>query len=170
MTYNNRLRMRDLFMNPSLSGVFPQFTANDLQNLNSFAQTEERVQRYLVAALNGKIMADGTIAVKGKHQAVLTRVRSLQSLIERFINNMPAVASALRKNTPLYLPYATISQLGDIKSSAGKIKAMREVMENFQYNSELGALNSVKNEKAALFERHKLKWEEKVGYKESTRR
>ncbi len=62
--YNNRLRMRDLFMNPKLAGVFPQFEPGErLQNVYSFAQTEKRVRDYLVAALNGKITADGNIAV-----------------------------------------------------------------------------------------------------------
>ncbi len=53
--YNNRLRMRDLFMNPQLANVFPQFNSGKpLKNVYSFAETEESVQNYLVAALNGK--------------------------------------------------------------------------------------------------------------------
>ena len=163
--YNNHLRMRDLFMNPKLAGVFPQFEPGErLQNVYSFAQTEKRVRDYLVAALNGKITTDGGIAVKGKQQTVLARVRSLQSIIEGFVNGMPKVVQALRKNVPLYLPYATLKQLEETKSSAGKIKAMRAVMDNFQYNSDLGALNSVKQEKPEHFNRNKKAWEKKVGY------
>ena len=114
--------------------------------------------------LNGKITADGEIAVQGKQRIVLKRVRSLQATIESFINDMPKVVKALRKNTPLYLPYATLKQLEETKASAAKIKAMREVMDNFQYNSDLGALNSVKNEKPEQFARNKRAWEKKVGY------
>lgn len=164
--YNNSLRMRDLFMNPKLAGVFPQFALGErLQNVYSFAQTEKRVQDYLVAALNGTITADGSIAVKGKQQAVLSRVRALQAVIEGFINDMPKVVQALRKNTPLYLPYATLKQLEDSKTTAAKIKAMRAVMDNFQYNPDLGALNSVKKENPEQFDRNKKAWEKKVGYR-----
>lgn len=164
--YNNLIRMRDLFMNPKLAGVFPQFDPGEkLQNVYSFAQTEKRVQDYLVAALNGKVTAEGEIAVKGKQSAVLSRVRALQAVIESFINDMPKVVQALRKNTPLYLPYATLKQLEETKTSAAKIKAMRAVMDNFQYNSDMGALNSVKNEKPEQFAKNKKAWEKKVGYR-----
>lgn len=164
--YNNLIRMRDLFMNSKLAGVFPQFDPGErLQNVYSFAQTEKRVRDYLVAALNGKITADGDIAVKGKQPAVLSRVRALQAVIEGFINDMPKVVQALRKNTPLYLPYATLKQLEETKTTAAKIKAMRAVMDNFQYNSDMGALNSVKNEKPEQFARNKKAWEKKVGYR-----
>lgn len=164
--YNHSLRMRDLFMNPKLAGVFPQFAPGKrLQNVYSFAQTEKRVQDYLVAALNGTITAEGAIAVKGQQQAVLSRVRALQAVIEGFINDMPKVVQALRKNTPLYLPYATLKQLEETKTTAAKIKAMRAVMDNFQYNSDMNALNSVKNEKPEQFAKNKRAWERKVGYR-----
>ena len=164
--YNNLIRMRDLFMNEKLAGVFPQFDPGErLQNVYSFAQTEKRVRDYLVAALNGKITSDGEIAVKGKQQTVLSRVRALQAVIEGFINDMPKVVQALRKNTPLYLPYATLKQLEETKTTAAKIKAMRAVMDNFQYNSDMGALNSVKNENPEQFARNKKAWEKKVGYR-----
>ena len=163
--YNNQLRMRDLFMNPKLAGVFPQFEPGErLQNVYSFAQTEKRVRDYLVAALNGKITADGYIVVRGKQPAVLSRVRSLQAIIESFINDIPKVLQALRKNAALYLPYATLKQLEDTKTTGAKIKAMRAVMDNFQYNSDLGALNSVKQEAPERFNRNKKAWEKKVGY------
>ena len=93
--YNNNLKMRDLFMNPNLDGIFPQFEKGEkLQNVYSFAKTEERVRKYLVKALNGKLLTDGSIAVNGKHQAVLSRVRALQAVIEGFINNTPKVVQA----------------------------------------------------------------------------
>lgn len=164
--YNNRLRARDVFMNSKLAGVFPQFDANEkLKNVYSFAETEERVKKYLVAALNGKVTDDGTIAVKGKKETVINRVRTLQSLIEGFINDVPKVVKALRKNAPLYLPYATLKQLEEIKTTAAKIKAMKAVMDNFQYNADFGALNSVKKEKPEQFARNKKAWEKKVGYR-----
>lgn len=163
--YNRNIHIRDLFMNAQLANVFPQFDAGEkLQNMYSQAKTEERVKKYLVAALNGKITPDGDIAVNGKQAAVLARVRTLQAIIESFINNTPKIVQALRKNTPLYLPYATLKQLEDTKTTAGKIKAMRAVMDNFQYNPDLGALNSVKKENPEQFDRNKKAWEKKVGY------
>lgn len=164
--YNNNLRMRDLFMNPALAGVFPQFKPTDkLQNVYSFAEVEARVLKYLAAALNGTVAGNGELVVHGKHQAVLSRVRALQPLIEGFFNNMPKVAQALRRNTPLYLPYANKKQLEDITTPAGKAKAMRAVMDNFQYNTDLGAPNSVKHERPEQFARNKKAWEKKVGYR-----
>ena len=92
-------------------------------------------------------------------------MRTLQAIIESFINNTPKIVQALRKNTPLYLPYATLKQLENTKSTAAKIKAMRAVMDNFQYNSDMNALNSVKNEKPEQFAKNKRAWERKVGYR-----
>ena len=164
--YNSQLRMKDLFMNPALAGVFPQFTPGAKQkNVYSFAETEEKVLKYLASALNGTITGAGELVVRGKQQTVLSRVRQLQPLIESFFNNIPKVAAALRKNAPLYLPYAARKQLEDIKTPAGKIKALRAVMDNFQYNTDLGALNSVKHERPEQFRKNKSAWERKVGYR-----
>ena len=59
MRYNNRLRMQDLFMNPALAGVFPQFKrGKKLQNVYSYAEVEKRVAEYLAGALNGTITGD----------------------------------------------------------------------------------------------------------------
>ena len=166
MRYNNRLRMQDLFMNPALAGVFPQFERGEkLQNVYSFAEVEKRVAEYLAGALNGTITGEGEITVRGKQQDVLSRVRQLQGLIESFFNDTPKVVAALRRNTPLYLPYATLKQLERLHTTEDKIKAMQAVMENFQYNTELGSLNTVKHEGAEQFARHKREWETKVGYR-----
>lgn len=126
-----------------------------MQNVYSFAEVERRVQEYLSSALNGTVTGDGEITVNGKQKAVLSQVRQLQSLIEGFFNNMPKVVSALRRNTPLCLPYATQRQLANITTTEGKIKAMQAVMDNFQYNTDLCALNSVKHENAEQFAKHK---------------
>ena len=110
--YNNLIRMRDLFMNPQLDGVFPQFTPNkQSQNMDLLTQTEELVRDYLVTTLNGKVTADGDIVVGGEKKTVLIQVRDAQDVIEGFISDMPKVVQALRKNTPLYLPYATLKHL-----------------------------------------------------------
>jgi hypothetical protein len=164
--YNKQFGLRDIFMNPALAGVFPQFEQNErLQNVYSFAETEARVQKYLVGALNATVTGNGEITVKGKHGTVLRRVRQLQPLIEGLFNNMPKVAQALRANTRLYLPYATQKQMEDIKTPAGKQRALKLVLDNFQYNSDLGALNSIKNEPPEQFNRNKKAWETRVGHR-----
>lgn len=164
--YNNQFGAADLFMNPAMAGVFPQFTENDkLKNVYSFAETEKRVQNYLVGVLNGTVTGDGEIVVRGQHQSILNKIRHLQPLIEGLFNNMPKVVQAIRKNTPLYLPYATKKQIEDIKTPAQKQRALQLVMDNLQYNSEFGALNSVKREAPERFAQNKKKWEQKVNYR-----
>lgn len=158
--------MQDLFINPKLACIFPQFSIDEKsQNALTLGEIKKRVAEYLAAALNGIILSDGTLSVKYKTQTVLNRVRHLQPLIEGLYSNIPKVTQALRKNTALYLPYATRGQLENIRDTNGKIKAMRAVMDNFQYNSELGALGSVKKEKSEQFALNKKAWEKKVGYR-----
>lgn len=164
--YNNRIRMRDLFMNEKLAGVFPQFVAKDTaRGAYTLAEIKTKVCEYLAAALNGTVTGAGELSVNGNQRAVLSRVQRLQPLIESLYNNMPKVAQALRNNATLYLPYATRKQIEDIRSTDGKIKAMQAVMDNFQYNDELGTLNSVRKEKPEQFARNKKQWERKVGYR-----
>ena len=164
--YNTQFGMRDLFMNPAMAGIFPQFDPNEkLKNVQSYAETEARVQKYLAGALNGVVTGAGELLVKGQHQSVLNRARQLQPLIEALFNNIPKVLAGIRKNTPLYLPYATQKQLQDIKTPAAKQKALREVLANLQYNTDLGALNSIKNEPPERFAKNKAQWETKVSYR-----
>ena len=51
------------------------------------------------------------------------------------------------------------------RSTENKTKAMREVLDNLQYNESFGALNSIKNESSEKFARNRKKWEAKVGYR-----
>ncbi len=153
-------------MNPAMEGILPQFERGvKVQNVYSFAEVESRVLKYLAGALNGTITGDGELVVNGKQQAVLSRVRQLQPLIEAFFNNMPKVAAAVRQNKSFYLPYANRKQIEETQTAAGKVKVMQSVMDNFQYNTELGSLNSVKHEKPEQFTKNRRAWEKKVGYK-----
>lgn len=153
-----------------MEGILPQFESGEkIKNVYSFAEVERKVLRYLASALNGTVTGDGELVVNGKHDTVLNRVRLLKPLIEGFFDNMPKVAAALRRNVPLYMPYANRKQLEETRTPAGKIKAMQSVMDNFQYNADLGALNSVKKERPDTFTRKKQQWEQKVGYDRSLR-
>lgn len=164
--YNNQFGLRDLFMNPTLEGIFPQFDRNEnLQNVYSFAKTEERVKKYLINVLRASETEDGELAVRGKHYMILRRIQQLAPLIEGLFNDMPKIAKALRANTKLYLPYATIKQMADIRGRAAKQQALKLVLDNFQYNADFGALNSIKNQSPAMFARGKREWEMKVNYR-----
>jgi 16S rRNA G1207 methylase RsmC len=162
----NKYNARELFMNDKLAHLFPQFSQNEqLRNVYSFADTERRVQNYLVRALNGTTTADGEIVVNGQHRSVLNRVRQLQPLIEGIFNNMPKIVKAIRRNTMLYLPYATKKQMEDISTPAARVKALQAIAENLQYNTEMGALNSIKKEVPERFAKNKRAWDARVGHR-----
>ena len=157
---------RDLFMNDKLAHIFPQFSKDEqLRNVYSFAETEKRVQNYLVGALNGTVTAAGEIVVNGQHRTILSRVRQLQPLIEGLFNNMPKIVRAVRQNTSLYLPYATKKQIENIKTPAAKTQALKEIVDYLQYNSDIGALNSIKKEPPERFAQNKKRWETKVNHR-----
>lgn len=164
--YNNQFGMRDLFMNPKLSNVFPQFDRNTV-NGGTLTDTdiESKVKSYLVAALNATVTGQNELTVNGTYDAVLRRVQRLQALIEGIFNNIPTVMQSMQKNTRLYLPYATLQQIADVKSIDGKSKAMQAVIDNLQYNGDFNALNSVKYEKTEEFRRNQRAWEKRVGYR-----
>lgn len=156
-------KARDLFMNPELKGVFPQFERGEkLQNVYSYAEVEAKVLKYLANALNGTIMGDGQLRVNGKQRAVLKQVQRLKPLIEQFFNSTPKIVAAIRHNSVIYLPAANRQRLNDMD---GKVKAMKAVIENIQYNQNLNGLNSIKHEKPETFQRNRRIWENKVGFK-----
>ena len=160
MNYNSRFKMQDLFTNPQMSKVFPQFK-NTTQSVYSFAEVEKRVQEYLKGVLNAKLGDDGLI-VRGKHAAVLRRVNALQGVIEALFNSMPSVAKNIRKNTSLYLPYSTLNQIGELNTSFKKIAAMKAVLENITYNPNFNSQNTI----SPSFKRKQDAWKLKVGFKE----
>jgi hypothetical protein len=166
MTYNNIFKMRDLFANPALAKVFPQFERGaNLQNVYSFAQTERRVLEYLKNVFNGAITGEGKLTVKGKHKDVLRRLTQLQGAIEELFNSMPSVVKNLRNNTKLYLPYATLSQIGSLNTPYKKYMAMRAVLDNIRYNPDFNSQSSIKNPSAQYMKQQNA-WKKKVGFKE----
>lgn len=153
-------------MNPALEGIFPQFDKiENLQDVYSFANTEERVKKYLIRVLRARETDGGELIAKGKQYMILRRVQELAPLIEGLFKDMPKVVKALRANTKLYLPYATIKQMAGISGREAKQRALKFVLDNFQYNSDFGALNSIKNQSPAMFARYKREWELKVNYR-----
>jgi len=159
--------MQDLFMNPKLANVFPQFERGaKVQSVYSFAETERRVLEYLKNVLNGSVTGQGELSVKGKHKTVLRQVRDLQAVIEAFFNSMPSVAKNLRSNTKLYLPFATLQQLESASGYQSKFKAMKAVLENINYNPDFDSQNGVISNSPMPYQKRQELWKKKVGYKE----
>jgi hypothetical protein len=165
--YNDIFKMRDLFMNPKLAGVFPQFERGvRLQNVYSFAQVERRILEYLKNVFNGSVTDEGELIVRGKKIDVLRRVTQLQGAIEVFFNNMPSIVKNLRSNTKLYLPYATLSQIEGLNTAYKKYGAMREVLENVNYNPNFSSQNGIQSPSALPYQKRQDAWKKKVGFKE----
>lgn len=165
MRYNNLLSMRDLFMNPKLGNVFPQFERSvPVQNVYSFAEVERRVLNYLQAALGGQITGRDELVVRGKYKTVLRQVNALKSAAEELFNSMPSIAKNLRKNTRLYTPFASAGQLEDMNDPQSKTAAMRVVLDNIRYNPDFVTKGGAA-ETAGYIRRQQL-WKKKVGYKE----
>lgn len=166
MGYNQRFSMHDLFYNPQLKNIFPQFERGGrLQNVYSFAEVERRVTEYLKNALNGSISGEGELTVNGKHKQVLRQVRGLQAVIENFFNSMPSVVVNLRRNTKLYTPFITVEELKDINSPQKKKQAMQVVLDNINYNPDFESERG-RQGKPLNFRKQQAAWMKKVGYKE----
>lgn len=161
--YNNRFRMQDLFMNPKLASVIPQFDRSEpLRNVYSNAKTVDRVQKYLVGVLNAAVTGKRELTVNGKHKTVMSRVQRLQPVIENLFNGMPTVVKGLRANTRLYTPFASIGELENIKGFPKRLSVIKAVMDNIMYNPDF---QSKGNASPAYIRRQEL-WKKKVGYKE----
>lgn len=164
MFNQNKIKMRDLFQNPEMSNVFPQFTKDDkLQNVYSFDWVDKKVKEYLKSALNAQIVGD-SIIVNGKKENVLKDVQRLKWTIEAFFNNLPSITKNIRRNTEVIMP-CKLKQLKTLQTQEQKLAALNLVLDNLNYNPDFKSLNSVKvyNTKLSFNERQVL-WQEKVGY------
>lgn len=165
--YSNRFKMRDLFANPQLANVFPQFDEKaPLQNVYSFADTERRVLQYLKGVFNGTVTGDGELTVKGKHENILRRTNEMKGVIETFFNSMPTVVKGIRHNTNLYLPYSTLDQIADLNTSYKKLSAMKAVLENIMYNPDFQSTKSRNALPPVSYAKKQEAWKKKVDYKE----
>ncbi len=168
--YYQILGTRELLQNKALASVLPQIPKSYiLQNVYSYAKVEYMVAQYLTGLLqNARYdVADGIIVKKGKHDRVMAQVKQAVPLIEAFFNNVPSVVKNIRRNTKMYLPYATLGEVKEIKTVAGKLKALRLVLENITYNPDLNSENRIAElNKRRTFATAQKAWKNKVGYKE----
>lgn len=157
--YNNRIKMKDLFVNSEMAGILPQYNPNVQEDAGN------RILKYLQTALNGSVTAKGELTVKGQKDVVLRQIKTLVPLLEALFNNFGSVVKNIRSNTRLYLPYVSKKQIADVKSFQNRVRVFREILDNFQYNSDFKSLNSVADEEPSVFARAKREWESKVGYR-----
>lgn len=167
MQNNTYFKLQDLLMNSNLKNVFPQFSADEpLQNVYSFAKVERQILQHLKNALNGSITGNGELLVNGKHTQVLRQVRSLQVTIEAFFNSMPSIAKNLRNNTTLYTTFASSKELEELKTPLQKAKALKQIIDNINFNPNFNSENRLPNLSQRSFERQQNDWKKRVGYKE----
>lgn len=166
MKYSQDFTMQELFTNKKLDKVFPQFKQGKLQNVYSFRDTEERVLQFLKGLLNGRVVNESDLQVKGQHRDVLRRVKASKWLIEDIINNTPAIVKNIRKNAKLYLPYATIDSISGITDYDKKMQALKEVMDNLNYNPDMQGNTRLKSNVPMSYLKRQEAWKKKVGYKE----
>ena len=164
--YSNRIRMRDLFQNPALSQVLPQFEKTDKRNDADRAEwVREKTVQYLCARLNGT-RTEGGITITGTKSVVLRQIRSVRGNLETILKAMPRLVKHCRDNTPLYLPYESVAQIRNLQTNADKNKLIRAVLENVAYNP---AFQSRKGERMDLYQTdepyavRQARWAKKVG-------
>lgn len=167
MIYNNHFKMQDLLANPSLQSVFPQFKCGVfIKNVYSFAEVAHWISEYLINAFSGLLTGDGELVIKGMYKTRFKQISALKPIIEGFFNNIPSVAKNIRSNTKLYTTFATLGQIADIKSPSGKIAALKQIIDNINYNPDFNSQNSVTNKSPIPFQKRQENWKIKVGYKE----
>lgn len=135
MAWNNNFTMQDLFMNPAMKGVVPQFGRREpVQQVYSFAEQKRQVREHLRGLLKASKTQDGDLKVKGKHEEILRRVEAASRTIEQMFNSMPSLSKNLRANTRVYLPFATQQQMADLTDFDSKIEVLRAILQNCEYN------------------------------------
>lgn len=165
--YNNLLTMEQLFRNPKLGKVLPQFPKKmPLRNVYSGAEITSRAQKYIVRALGGSVTGEGEITIKGKQTEVLSRVRQLKPLLESFFNSMPALVSNLRKNTNVFTTYSSAGQIEGIRGKVHideKAALLKDVLDNINFNPAFNSQNSITKLPPSEFAREQARWFKKVG-------
>jgi len=166
MRHNNLFKMQDLFMNPSLAGVFPQFRTVPNHRVHSFAEVEQRMLDHLSGVLGGTKQGRGELTVQGIHSQVLRQVQGLKASIEALFNNTGGVVQGLRNNTNLYLPYATLGQIGSLDTVAKKTQAIKQVLDNLAFNPDFQGRVATTSQYSQSYLKLQEAWKKRVGFKE----
>lgn len=171
MQFNDKFRMKDLFINEEFKNIFPQFTEKDgLKNVYSFEWINKKVKDYLKNAFNGRMVGD-EIIIKGKFKEKFKQIKGMQTLIEDLFNNIPAITKNIRKNAKLITPFQCKSQLKEITDPQKKIQVMQIIFDNLNYNPDFQSQGRFRSEflSSNYFKRQQI-WLEAVGYNNKRRR
>lgn len=171
MQFNDKFRMKDLFMNKELKGLFPQFSRKDgLKNVYSFEWVEKKVAEYIKSVFNGRI-TNGEIIIPGKHKERFKEIKAMKSLIEDMFNNIPVITKNIRNDTRLITPFKCIDQLKEITDPMKKIQVMQIIFDNLNYNPEFLSQDRFSSHVKGLdfFKRQEI-WLNSVGYYNLRRR
>lgn len=164
--FSNNIGMKDLFQNPDMAKIFPQFGPDDkLQNVYSFDWVDRKVKEYLVNALGAKEEGGGLI-VQGKKSNVIKDVKSIKWTIESFFNNLPSIVKNVRRNTKVYTPFSNINQIKKINTNEQKLAMLNIILDNLNYNPDLKSLGNIPvyGTNMNFYERQSL-WVKRVGYR-----
>lgn len=163
MIYSNRFKLRDLFMNPRLEKIFPQFNENEPHaSAQSLKKMRERVKQFVVTALNGCVTGENEITVKGQHKQVLARVKRLAPLLEQTYGNLDKINRHLKTNTKLYTPFKSVAELEGIKTFQKRLFALQAVLDNLTYNPNFQSGSGG----SPSYLRAQDEWKKRVNYKE----
>ena len=164
---NNKLKMKDLFQNPKLASIFPQFKEDEIyQNIQSEKYIQEKVKQYLENALGGQFLG-GNLTISGKKEDIFQKVQVFKYTLEGFFNNLQSITRNLRRNTAVYTPFNNVQDILMMSTNEQKIMALNIILNNINYNPDFKSENSVQvyNSKLSFIQRQEI-WKRKVGYKQ----
>lgn len=169
MAWNNNFTMQDLFMNPALKNVVPQFGRREpVQQVYSFAEQTRQIKEHLRGLLKATKTVDGDLRVKGEHAEVMRKVEMARTTIEQMFNSMPSLSKNLHANTRVYLPYATQQQMADMTDFESKIAVLRAILQNCEYNDNFksqGRLTRDLQIPNANYTEAQRRWKKTVGWR-----
>lgn len=167
MKYNDSFGMRDFFCNEKLTGVVPQFNPKDLESDRlSEDKVFDRCKEVLNSFLGGEICGD-KITVTGKSKsAVMSAVRSCAAVLESMFNNSEELIKGIKNNKKLYTTAASVSQVKGFADDGQKLKFLKEILDNINYNPDFNSQNSIASNSPVPYRERQEKWKKKVGYKE----
>lgn len=166
MRYNNKFGMRDFFCNKELTGIVPQIKPKDLESgkLSDYKicmRCRDVIKDFVGGAAKGY-----TITVEGKPKStVLSAVRLCATVLEGMFNNSEELLDGIKSNKKLYTSAASISQVKGFVYNREKLKFLKEILDNMNYNPEFNSENSIASNSPVPYKERQEKWMKKVGYK-----
>lgn len=165
MKFTNNLKMKDLFQNPKCVGIIPQIETKSLNKKPSPSEIDKSIKSYLEGVFNSKF-SGSHMKVNGKKKEVLSQVQNLKWILEAIYNNYDSIKKNLLKNTPVYTPFKSVSEIEKINNFKQKYNTLNAILDNLNYNPDFESENSVRVFHTNMnFIQRRNMWLRKVGYK-----